>query len=90
MCENVVKSVSYHLRVFSLVKHMFINSNTVRSLNVCNTVKSMSLAHHVHRVFPVTFDVISNIDMLFILKQMSFLLPKLNLLVFEILLSCNF
>ena len=39
---------------------MFINSNTICSLNVCNTVKSMSLAHHIHRVFPVTLDDISN------------------------------
>ena len=54
-CVNIVKSVLCHLRVSSLAKLMFINLNTVRSLIVCNAVKSAR-----HRVFPVTRDVISN------------------------------
>ena len=57
MRVNLVKSVSCNLRVSSLAKPMFIYLNTVRSLNVCNTVKSVSSKHHIRRV---THDVISN------------------------------
>ena len=57
---NLVKSTSCNLRVSSLVEPTFINLNTVRSLNVCNAVKSVSLARYFRRVFPVTHDVISN------------------------------
>lgn len=39
---------------------MFIDLNNVCSSNVCNDVKSVSLAHRICRVFPVTDDVISN------------------------------
>ena len=69
---NAVKSVSCNLRVSSLAKPMFIYLNTVRSLNVCNAVKSLSSAHHTGRVFPVTHDVLSN-------HRQSFY-PKINVL----------
>ena len=39
---------------------MFIYLNSVRSLNVCNAVKTVSSAHHIRRVFPITHYVISN------------------------------
>ena len=54
---NVVKSASCNLLVSSLTKPMFIYLDTVRSLNACNVVKSVSSAHHIRRV---THDVISN------------------------------
>ena len=54
---KVVRSVSCNLRVSSLAKSMFICLNTVRSLNVCNAVKSVSSTHHIRRV---THNVISN------------------------------
>ena len=57
---NVVKSISCHLHVSFLWELMFINLNTVPSLNVCNAVKSVSPAHHICRAFPVLHDVISN------------------------------
>ena len=57
---NVVKSVSYNLRVSSLAKPMFIYLNTVHSLNVCNAVKSVSLPYHIRRDLPVAHNVISN------------------------------
>ena len=57
---NAVKSISCHLHVSFLWELMFINLNTVPSLNVCNAVKSVSPAHHICRVFPVLHDVISN------------------------------
>ena len=74
MRVNVVKSASHNLRVFSSVKSMLINSNTVSSLNICNAVKSVSLAHQVRRVFPVTH-VISN-------RRQAFY-PKTNVLSFS-------
>ena len=54
---NVVRSVYCNLRVSSLAKSMFIYLNTVRFLNVCNAVKSVSSTHHIRRV---THNVISN------------------------------
>ena len=57
---SVVKSVSCNLRVSSLVRPMFINLNTARSLNFCNAVKSVSSTHYICRAFPATRDVISN------------------------------
>ena len=56
---NILKSILCHLHVSSLGKPMFINLSTGRSNNVCNAVKSVSSAHHIHKVFPVTH-VISN------------------------------
>ena len=69
---TIVKSVSCNLRASSLAKSIFINLNAAHSLNVCNAVKSVSLAHHICRAFPVTHDVISNH------RQASY--PKTNVL----------
>ena len=64
---NVVKSVPCNLCVSSSAKPMFINLNTVRSLNVCNAVKSASSAYYICRDFPVTH-VISNHRQAFFLQ----------------------
>ena len=74
---NVVRSFSCNLRVSSLAKPMFIYLNTVRSLNFCNAVKSVSSTHHIRRV---TQNVISNHRQAFYLKTNVFLLLELNLL----------
>ena len=66
---NVVISISFNLCVSSLAKPMFIYLNTVRSLNVCNAVKSMNPKHHIRRV---THNVIS--------KHRQAFYPKTNIL----------
>ena len=76
---NVVKYVFRHLIVSSLVKPMFLNLNTVRSLNTSNAVKPVSSAHHICRVFPVTHDIISNHrQAFFIRKQMPLFFLKFD------------
>ena len=66
---NVVRYVSYNLRVSSLAKPMFIYLDTVRSLNVCNDVRSVSSTHHIRRV---THNIICN-------HRQAFY-PKINVL----------
>ena len=80
---NEVKFICCNLRIFSLVKSMFIYLNTVCSLNVCNAVKSMGSAHHIHirtSYFQSLMMIQVTIDRLYIQKQMPFLLLELNLL----------
>ena len=54
---NVVKSVSCNVLASSLAKPMFIHLDSVRSLNVCNAVKSVISTHDIRRVI---HDAISN------------------------------
>ena len=76
---NVGKSVSYHLRVSSLGKPMFINLVSVCSLNFCNAVKTVSSAHHIHKVFSSNLWCYK--------KQMYFLLQELNPIFFSLVIS---
>ena len=55
---------------------MFINLNTVRSLNVCNAVKSVCSTHYIRRVFPVTHDVHLNVFTLLTVYILLFLTNK--------------
>ena len=53
---NAIKFFSVFTGIF-FSETNFYQFNTVRSLSVCDAIKSVNSAHYIRRVFPVTYGV---------------------------------